>query len=233
TVLWMICSRPRSSGCNRIGARAARALRPRPAPALPRRRPRGSDSKSKRSLAAASGCATFSLPLPALGAGGGWRCCNDELVRRRAPFRPSRKAGWRGAVRIVRLRCLSCGSRSEVTLGDLETRELRTQRYIHRNCRTCRGVTRHDVVGSDGVQVHTSTGFRDEPDDDAPKPRALVIEDDPDARAILGKALAAAHFEVVSVGDGREALKILVREDFTVILSDICMPELDGRQLFD
>jgi len=120
-----------------------------------------------------------------------------------------------------------------VTLGDLETRELRTQRYIHRNCRTCRGVTRHDVVGSDGVQVHTSTGFRDEPDDDAPKPRALVIEDDPDARAILGKALAAAHFEVVSVGDGREALKILVREDFTVILSDICMPELDGRQLFD
>jgi CheY-like chemotaxis protein len=136
-------------------------------------------------------------------------------------------------VRIVRLRCHSCGSRNEVTLGDLETRELRTQRFIHRNCRICRGVTRHDVLAFDGVQVHTSTGFRDEPGDEAPEPRALVIEDDPDARTILGKALAAAHFEVVSVGDGREALKILVREDFTVILSDICMPELDGRQLFD
>jgi CheY-like chemotaxis protein len=139
-------------------------------------------------------------------------------------------------VRIVRLRCLSCGTRSEVTLGDLETRELRTQRSINRQCRTCRGVTRHDVLSADGAQVQTSTGFRGEPgepDENVPKPRALVIEDDPDARAILGKALAAAHFEVVSVGDGREALKILVREDFTVILSDICMPELDGKQLFD
>ncbi len=139
-------------------------------------------------------------------------------------------------MRIVRLRCLSCGSRSEVTLGDLETRELRTERFIHRNCRICRGVTRHDVLSSDGAQVQISTGFRDEPDqpdENAPKPRALVIEDDPDARAVLGKALAAANFEVVAVGDGREALKILVREDFTVILSDICMPELDGRQLFD
>jgi len=136
-------------------------------------------------------------------------------------------------VRIVRLRCLSCGSRSEVTLGDLENRELRTERYIHRSCRTCRGVTRHEALASGGVQVTTGTGFRDEPEDDAPKPRALVIEDDPEARAVLGKALAAAHFEVVSVGDGREALKILTREDFTVILSDVCMPELDGRQLFD
>jgi CheY-like chemotaxis protein len=136
-------------------------------------------------------------------------------------------------VRIVRLRCLSCGSRSEATLGDLENRELRTQRFINRSCRTCRGVTRHDVLSAEGAQVQTSTGFRDEPGEDAAKPRALIIEDDPDARAILGKALAAAHFEVVSAGDGREALRILTREDFTVILSDICMPELDGKQLFD
>jgi len=121
-----------------------------------------------------------------------------------------------------------------VTLGDLETRELRAQRHINRNCRICRGVTRHDVLSADGAHVQTaSTGFRDDPGEDAPKPRGLVIEDDPDARTVLSKALAAANFEVVAVGDGREALKILVREDFTVILSDINMPELDGKQLFD
>jgi CheY-like chemotaxis protein len=136
-------------------------------------------------------------------------------------------------VRIVRLRCLTCGSRSEVTLGDLETRELRTQRFINRNCRTCRGATRHEIISTEGAHVETVAGFRSEPDEDAPKPRALVIEDDPDARAVLAKALAAAHFEVVSVEDGREALKILTREDFTVILSDVRMPELDGRQLFE
>jgi len=136
-------------------------------------------------------------------------------------------------VRIVRLRCLSCGTRSEVTLGDLETRELRTQKFINRNCRTCRGVTRHEVTGGEGPHVETAAGFRTGIDEDAPKPRGLIIEDDPEARAVLAKALAAAHYESVAVGDGREALQLLVREDFTVILSDINMPELDGKQLFD
>ncbi len=136
-------------------------------------------------------------------------------------------------MRIVRLRCFSCGTRSEVTLGDLETRELRAQKWISRNCRTCRGVTRHEVIGADGPHVETAAGFRADSDEDAVRPRALIIEDDAESRAVLAKALEAAHFESVSVGDGREALQILVREDFSVILSDINMPELDGRQLFD
>lgn len=136
-------------------------------------------------------------------------------------------------MRIVKLRCFSCGTRSEVTLGDLETRELRTQNFLSRNCRICRGVTRHEVLAGGGSLVETSIGFRGETDEDTPKPRALIIEDDPEARAVLAKAVAAAHFDAVSVGDGREAMQILVREDFTVILSDINMPELDGKQLFE
>jgi CheY-like chemotaxis protein len=136
-------------------------------------------------------------------------------------------------VRIVRLRCFSCGTRSEVMLGDLETRELRTQKWINRNCRTCRGVTRHEVMGAEGPRVETAAGFRGDSEDDEIKPRALIIEDDAESRAVLAKALAAAHFDSVCVGDGREALQLLIREDFSVILSDINMPELDGRQLFD
>jgi CheY-like chemotaxis protein len=136
-------------------------------------------------------------------------------------------------LRIVRLRCLTCGSRSEVTLGDLETRNLRAQHTINRNCRICRGVTRHEVLSADGAHVETSSGFRSAADEDAPKPRALVIEDDPESRAVLTKALAAAHFEAVAVEGGREALQLLVREDFAVILSDVHMPDLDGRQLFE
>lgn len=117
--------------------------------------------------------------------------------------------------------------------GDLETRELRTQKYVNRNCRVCRGVTRHEVMSGGGAHVETAAGFRSDFDEDAVKPRALIIEDDPEARAVLAKAVEAAHFDSVSVGDGREALQLLVREDFTVILSDINMPELDGKQLFD
>lgn len=136
---------------------------------------------------------------------------------------------------IVKLRCFSCGTRSEVTLGNLETRELRTQKFLNRNCRICRGVTRHEVLAGGGGHVETSPGFRvDSTDDeDAPKPRALIIEDDPDARAVLAKAVAAAHFDAVSVENGREAMQILVREDFTVILCDVNMPQLDGKQLFE
>ncbi|HUJ39844.1 MAG TPA: response regulator [Candidatus Acidoferrales bacterium] len=139
-------------------------------------------------------------------------------------------------MRIVRLRCFSCGTRSEVTFGDLETRELRTQKFINRNCRICRGVTRHEVLSGAGPSVETFGGFQDDivaEAADAVRPRALIIEDDPDSRAVLAKALAAAHFDSVAVGDGREALQILVREDFAVILSDINMPELDGKQLFE
>jgi len=145
-------------------------------------------------------------------------------------------------VHTVRLRCLTCGNRSEVTPGDLDARELRTQRYLNRNCRICRGPTRHEVTPGSDTQSDFGSGFRDEPvtnlglgmaDDEAPKPRALIIEDDPDARAVLSKALAAAHFDAVAVGDGREAIRILTREDFAVILSDINMPELDGRKLFE
>jgi CheY-like chemotaxis protein len=146
--------------------------------------------------------------------------------------------------RIVRLRCLTCGSRSEVTLGDLETRELRTQRQINRSCKICRGVTRHEVTSTVDSFGDASSSFRGEAEspfsslsfteeDDAPRLRALIIEDDESARAVLSKALQAAHFDTVAVGDGREALRILSREDFAVILSDINMPELDGKKLFE
>ena len=146
--------------------------------------------------------------------------------------------------RIVRLRCLTCGSRSEVTPGDLETRELRTQRQISRNCRICRGVTRHEVTSTADSFSEASSNFRDEGDspfsalsfseeEEGPRLRALIIEDDENARAVLAKALQAAHFDAVTVSDGREAVRVLSREDFAVILSDINMPELDGRQLFE
>lgn len=120
-----------------------------------------------------------------------------------------------------------------MTLGDLETPELRSQKIIRRNCRICRGVTRHEVQGTDGPHVESAAGLRDDSAEDTVKPRALIIEDDEEARAVLAKALAAAHFDSVAVADGREALQILVREDFAVILSDVNMPELDGKQLFE
>ncbi|HUK54011.1 MAG TPA: response regulator [Candidatus Binatia bacterium] len=135
-------------------------------------------------------------------------------------------------MKIVRLRCNTCGNRSEVALGGMETHDLRGQKSVHRFCRICRGSTQHEVIPSDGARIESAEGFQDAFQEEINAPRALVIEDDQDSRTVLAKALAAAHFDVVCVGDGQEALSILAREEFAVILSDIRMPGLDGRRLF-
>ncbi len=137
-------------------------------------------------------------------------------------------------MQIVRLRCNTCGNRTEVALGGLETHDLRAQKSVRRFCRICRGPTQHDVLDADlGGHVESAEAFQSAFEDEAAVPRALVIEDDPEARAVLSKALAAAQFEVVAAGDGQEALRILAREEFAVILCDVRMPELDGRKLFE
>jgi CheY-like chemotaxis protein len=115
----------------------------------------------------------------------------------------------------------------------METHDLRGQKSVRRFCRICRGATEHEVLPGETAHVEAAEGFQSAFLDEATGPRALVIEDDPEARAVLSKALAAAQFEVVSAADGQEALRILAREEFSVILCDIRMPELDGRRLFE
>lgn len=134
---------------------------------------------------------------------------------------------------IVRLRCTTCGNRSEVTLGGMDTHDLRGQKSFRRFCRICRGATLHDVLHQDPASVQPAEAVQSPDLWDVDAPRALLIEDDPETRSVLSKALAAAHFEVLSAANGQEALRILAREDFSVILSDIHMPELDGRKLFE
>jgi len=62
--------------------------------------------------------------------------------------------------------------------------------------------------------------------------RILLIDDDEDILKVLGKVLTAEKFELDVASSGREAILKLGREDYDLILSDIRMPELDGKQLF-
>ena len=61
--------------------------------------------------------------------------------------------------------------------------------------------------------------------------RILLAEDDDDMRRFLEKALAKAGYEVVSYGDGAAAFERLKDEPFTLLLTDIVMPEMDGIEL--
>jgi signal transduction histidine kinase/CheY-like chemotaxis protein len=61
--------------------------------------------------------------------------------------------------------------------------------------------------------------------------RLLVAEDDSDVRNYLRKELSA-NFDVVTVDNGSEALSLLEkRHDFSLIVSDVLMPEMNGFQL--
>lgn len=61
--------------------------------------------------------------------------------------------------------------------------------------------------------------------------RILLAEDDEDMRKFLAKALENAGYEVVSFANGQDAFERLKEEPFTLLLTDIVMPEMDGIEL--
>ncbi|SFO43733.1 cell cycle two-component system response regulator CpdR [Cohaesibacter marisflavi] len=59
----------------------------------------------------------------------------------------------------------------------------------------------------------------------------LLAEDDNDMRRFLSRALQNAGYEVVSFDNGKSAYDRLREEPFTLLLTDIVMPEMDGIEL--
>ena len=61
--------------------------------------------------------------------------------------------------------------------------------------------------------------------------RVLVVDDEENIRHLLLVILKKAGFEATAVPGAREALKLLEKRDFGIVLSDIRMPGMDGREL--
>jgi len=59
----------------------------------------------------------------------------------------------------------------------------------------------------------------------------LVVEDDPVSRRILEKSLTKNGRKVVTASNGREALDLLEKTFFPIVITDWMMPELDGLEL--
>jgi len=62
----------------------------------------------------------------------------------------------------------------------------------------------------------------------APKPRVLIVEDEPPIRELVRFHLTLAGFDPVELGDGAAALERGRAEAFDLILLDIMLPGLDG-----
>lgn len=63
--------------------------------------------------------------------------------------------------------------------------------------------------------------------------RALVVDDEPDARELIVEVLRGCGAEVVVVGSAVEALGEIERGHFDVLISDIGMPLMDGYALME
>jgi two-component system chemotaxis response regulator CheY len=64
------------------------------------------------------------------------------------------------------------------------------------------------------------------------RPRVLLVEDSSTMRAFVTAALEAdGMFEVRSANSGFEALKLLPRERYDLVIADINMPDINGLEL--
>jgi DNA-binding NtrC family response regulator len=63
------------------------------------------------------------------------------------------------------------------------------------------------------------------------KARVLVVDDEADLRMLLEHAVAKAGYEVVTASDGEEAISLLVKRKFDIVLLDIQMPNTNGIEV--
>lgn len=61
--------------------------------------------------------------------------------------------------------------------------------------------------------------------------RILLAEDDDSMRGFLVRALKKAGYDVIAFPNGEEAFERLKSEPFTLLLTDIVMPKMDGIEL--
>ena len=61
--------------------------------------------------------------------------------------------------------------------------------------------------------------------------KIILAEDDDDMRRFLLKALERAAYDVVSFNNGQSAYERMCEESFTLLLTDIVMPQMDGIEL--
>ena len=61
----------------------------------------------------------------------------------------------------------------------------------------------------------------------------MLVEDDKSLREIYGVRLLAEGYDIVSAGDGEEALAMAIKERPQLIVSDVMMPKISGFDMLD
>lgn len=75
--------------------------------------------------------------------------------------------------------------------------------------------------------------WKETPDQPRGAASILVVEDDPDNQLLISRILTNQGYDVSVAGDGIDALMMLAKKQFDLILSDINMPNLDGFKFME
>ena len=59
----------------------------------------------------------------------------------------------------------------------------------------------------------------------------LVVDDEEPVRDIVAKLVKHIGYPVIEAANGKEALDLLTKEQVTILITDIRMPEMDGFEL--
>lgn len=65
------------------------------------------------------------------------------------------------------------------------------------------------------------------------KTKILLVEDDKSLREIYGIRLYQEGYDIISAGDGEEALALAIKERPPLIISDVMMPKISGFDMLD
>jgi two-component system response regulator PilR (NtrC family) len=74
----------------------------------------------------------------------------------------------------------------------------------------------------------TTPSRAEAPQDSAPRPRVLVVDDERSLRELLAIVLRREGYDVLLAENGRSAIDLLAREPIDLLISDIKMPDLSG-----
>jgi two-component system NtrC family sensor kinase len=76
-----------------------------------------------------------------------------------------------------------------------------------------------------------STGNERELDPEAPQRRLLIVDDEPGIVDVLQEVLGNNGYRIETASNGAKALNCIASQEYDLIISDLCMPEMSGEKL--
>ncbi len=64
-------------------------------------------------------------------------------------------------------------------------------------------------------------------------PSVLIVDDDPGVRLIISRLLSLNHYDTIDVDTAEEALELVKKRSFDLVVSDVHMPGMSGLEFLD